>query len=70
MNHDHTGVKYRGVPTRRVFGRRICNCLRCGYVWVARGQEKPQRCAKCKHKAWNRDLEKPGPKKGKRKKKE
>jgi len=33
---------------------RIYKCLRCGHVWVARGDEEPRVCPKCKSPYWNK----------------
>lgn len=30
-------------------------CLRCGYIWIARTKDKPRACAKCKSKYWDRE---------------
>jgi len=62
-------VDYDQMPYRRVFGRFVCKCQRCGFVWLARGQMFPKRCASCKNRAWDRPLMKPGPKPGTKRRK-
>ena len=29
-------------------------CLRCGYIWLPRGKDKPIACAKCKSAYWDK----------------
>ena len=50
------------TPYKRVFGRIVCQCKQCGWVWVAEGEELPARCAgpNCKKTTWNRDPQKRG----------
>lgn len=50
------------TPYKRVFGRLVCNCKQCGWVWVAEGNEMPKACAGCKKTTWNREARKRGPK--------
>jgi hypothetical protein len=36
--------------------RCLC-CLRCGAVWVPRGQKPPVQCPKCNSPYWDREKE-------------
>ena len=31
-----------------------CTCERCGYVWKAAGDLKPETCARCRSAYWNK----------------
>jgi DNA-directed RNA polymerase subunit RPC12/RpoP len=33
----------------------IYKCLRCGWEWGSRREEKPTRCAKCKNPYWDKE---------------
>lgn len=34
-------------------------CLRCGHKWIARGQEVPRICPKCKSAYWDTPRKRP-----------
>lgn len=55
------------TPTKIVFNRLACQCQRCPNVWFAETMEKPKRCGACKSVLWDREPEKRGPKKRKKK---
>lgn len=44
---------HRPRPGRRFrYSGRICHCLRCGYDWQARWEDRPWRCARCRSVYW------------------
>lgn len=58
-------VNSKDMTTKKMQGRRFCECQQCGKPWFAR-VKKPERCPFCHTRAWNRKKGEAGRPKGKR----